>query len=1192
MQTTMIEGRTNRAHLFFAFAAALTIVVAPALALAGEVWTIGAEIADGSTPPEDLVWNCLYDISSGIESCGGPFPVPSTVTVELPAHPSYVGSGNAYVVGEDGGIQYYYRGRLWSTYPGQRSFAGGLSALWGNAWGYVRLPGGTPLPGVIVAAYTLSGQLVNQATTDENGRYQFTKENATELDQQNHWVLPVDSYDDAARSFDARSYYLVPSAMDAVAPDDLRNPWKRKVVVGASHLVQQDIVVGQVEDGEDSNEHDDDCDEETPEDDQDRTCVPAGEGEPVHLVTGSAYLQQGDATLRGVRRTLSMTRRYNSRRAYFGKAGAFGKGWTHSYEKSVTEVLPGLLRLNKGDAAPVYLQDSGNGVYRAELPLNHTSWVEKTADGYVRHFRQGGTETYDSAGLLVQQQDRVGNATTIERDGEGKMVALAAPGGRSLTFSYQGSHVSAVTGPEGLIASYSYQGDVLDRVTYAGGSGYTFSYDDSGELLAMRDLSGTTLETHTFAGGRALTSERAAGNEHLSFTYQRPAEGAHATVVNDSVGGVRTYTIGDRGGIRSVTAERNACPSCDGGAVSNQWQFDGTGRLLGSTVSDASMGSGTVYERDARGFVSAVVARDGSRVEYTRDDYGRPLTRAGAVGTDSWTYGAAGPLTVTDAEHRTTTFQYDERGLVAVVTDPAGRRTRYGYSDAGDLTSITDALEHQWTIERDAMGRTTAVIDPTQKRMGLHYDTSGRVDRVTLPGELAADLTRDSQGRITRASWPDARVTNYRYSDAGQLVGVQDGTTGTIGLQYDAASRPSAVIDGRGNTWRYGYDTLGRVSRETSPDGRDASTSYDAAGRIVQSTGRNGIVTRYDYDAVGRLTRIRFSDGTPALRYGYDAVGRLTSAANGSDTLTWTYDASGRVLAERSTRNGTTVSYSYAPDGRRRSLSLDGGLVASYTPDEVGRLATISFAGGEFHFGYDTAGRRTELTAPNGVVTRYNYDDALRLTEVASSLNSAVTASTLYGFDAASNVVSKETAGGSETYSYDLLDRLTAAVSPAAGRTEWTYDAAGNRITVQNGATVSRYTFDTNNRLKSRDAGGSFVIRGSTDEPSRVTVNGQLATILPGNVFEARIAGAPGTTRVVVDAVDASGNSRHSEYDVDLSANAAQYRYDPAGNLVEKTEDATWTYEWNGLGSSCELPEMVFRRPPSSTTPSVEGSAR
>jgi RHS repeat-associated protein len=1147
----------------------------PAASGYADHWTLTAMVNDASTqqpqhPPDGLQWKCIYSYQ-GSHSCGGPFTMGETIEVDLPVRPSALGVSDGFVVdGQE--TKTYYRGSLWTiSSPNQHAMVVGLGAYWGNVWGIVRLPAGTPLPGVIVAAYTTDGQLVAQARTDEDGRYEFAKSDATEIEQLNHWVLPVDFHTQEG-GFNSRVYRLAPSSMGAVVPDDGSNPWTRVHVVHASRLSRQDIVVGLAQSDEDSNEHDDQCDEEEPEDDE-KECepaVPSGAGMPVHLVTGSVYLGQPDAALSGTRRVATLTRRYNSRRAYFGKVGAFGRGWTHSFEKSITEVIPGrLIRLNKGDSAPVFLQDEDqDGVFRPDLPAYHPSWIERTGDSYVRHFPQGGEERYGSSGLLLEQVDRVGNTTRIDRDGEGKVTSITAPGGRALNFSYEGDRVVRMAGPEGTIATYSYAGNDLDHVTYVDGSGYSFHYDESGQLLSASDLGGRTLESHTYSVGRALTSEIADGDEHLTFSLARPVlGGAHQTTVTDALGNRRVYSIGDRGGIRSVTAVAAECSTCENGSVQSSWTFDAAGRLGGVSTTDGSSEASVGYVRDASGFVLASTLGDGTRTEYTRDALGRPLTRTDPLGGVSrWTHGPAGALSSTDPLGRTTTFEYGTAGLVSAVVDPAGHRRELGYNTWGDLTSVTDPLGNTYRIERDNMGRSSAVVDPNQRRSDFGYDTKGRLTSIVRPGALRTELGRDEQGRVRRITRPGGVWTEYEYDAQGRVQAVRDARTGVMRLEYDRLSRLIALTDPNGNATRVAYDPLGRVTSVVHPLGGQETFAYDGAGRLLRWTNRNGVVTTYTRDGAGRPTRRSFSDETPAVRYAYDQAGRLASAANGSDTLTWTYDPAGQLVTERSSRNGTTVSYSYSKAGRMTGVSLDGTTLVSNTFDDAGRLTRILIGPGEFVFSYDPASVRTSLTAPNGVVTTYSYDEAYRLSDISAVLGSVAVSKAGYGYDGASNRISKDVNGLHEAYGYDGLERLASLVR-GGERTDWNYDRVGNRLTEQTGGQLLRSTYDHGNRLTARQGGGSYLFQGQTNEGSQITVNSQPARLLPGNAFEVQVEVSPGTNRVMVEATDPSGNVRRNEYEFEVTGTDATYSYDAEGALIGRTEGGhAWVYDWNADG--------------------------
>jgi len=112
----------------------------------------------------------------------------------------------------------------------------------------------------------------------------------------------------------------------------------------------------------------------------------------------------------------------------------------------------------------------------------------------------------------------------------------------------------------------------------------------------------------------------------------------------------------------------------------------------------------------------------------------------------------------------------------------------------------------------------------------------------------------------------------------------------------------------------------------------------------------------------------------------------MPTAANGTDTLTWTYDNLDRVATEASMKNSSTVGYSYDDAGNRTVLTLNGSGYLTYGYDQRSRLTGITYGTRSFGFGYDTASRRTSMTYPNGVVTSYGYDTESRLTSLGANL--------------------------------------------------------------------------------------------------------------------------------------------------------------------------------------------------------------
>ena len=124
-------------------------------------------------------------------------------------------------------------------------------------------------------------------------------------------------------------------------------------------------------------------------------------------------------------------------------------------------------------------------------------------------------------------------------------------------------------------------------------------------------------------------------------------------------------------------------------------------------------------------------------------------------------------------------------------------------------------------------------------------------------------------------------------------------------------------------TWTtaYRYDAYDRLIASATYPGTSTSgtasmsTTYtlNTAGDIIGTT-TNSSSTTNTIDAAGQLTA-QTTDGT-AVHQTFDADGRVTQSLNGSAI---TYDAFDRMLT--ATRGGTTATYTYWPDGTRRSTT-------------------------------------------------------------------------------------------------------------------------------------------------------------------------------------------------------------------------------------------------------------------------------
>jgi len=688
--------------------------------------------------------------------------------------------------------------------------------------------------------------------------------------------------------------------------------------------------------------------------------------------------------------------------------------------------------------------------------------------------------------------------------------------------------------------------------------------------VTVIDASGRTVETHTYdVAGHGLTSEIAAGQERLTFVYYQGR-----TEMTDALGRLTTYTWREFDGLRRLTKVDGSCANCGGGSQVQEWTYDDKAR---PTTYKDGLGNVTTYVYDAAGNQTSETNALSQTRSFTYDSQGRVLTRSGPDGSlTTYTHGSAGPLTITEkltaAQDRTTSIGYNGQGKPATITDARGKVTTLAYNGSGDLTSVSDPPSHATTFGYDAMGRRTTVTNPLNHTTSTTYDARGRVTRLTNPDATQTDFAYDLGGRRTSVTDPVGRTTYYVYDAYGRLEKVLDPLNGITGYAYDLMSNLTSLTDAKGQTTSFEYDGYNRVKKVIYPGGGQETFTYDAAGRLATRTDRKSVVTTYSYDALNRLAAKSYSDGTtPAVTYSYDLGGRLVTAANGTDTLTWSYDLAGQLLSEQSTKNASTVAYVYDLGGNRLEVKLDGQLFVSYAYDDASRLTTITRGTNVFGFGYDNANRRTSMTYPNGVNTSYTYDTLSRLTNQTAVKAPTPITNFTYTYDNAGNRLTKQQLDFTEAYSYDKLYRLTGVdrTGGSTGRWLYSYNAVGNRLSEQVNDAVSSSTYNSKNQLLSATGGGPLRWRGTLNEPGNVTfttvtVNGQPAKMLAGNVFEANLQMAAGNNTVTVQATDVSGNVTTKNYQVNVAGSGATYTYDLNGNLTQKVEGAdTWGYEWN-----------------------------
>ena len=887
---------------------------------------------------------------------------------------------------------------------------------------------------------------------------------------------------------------------------------------------------------------------------------------PVDLVTGDVFLDQTDVNVPTLGEPLAFRRSYNS----MGSVdGSMGRGWTHSYDLRITETAVSdriLVLHGQGGARLVYTAPSDPSVFRRFGVSDSRERIEKTQSGYVRYIEGGSTQSFSDAGLLLAATDRLGRVTTLAYDEFHRLTSVQAADGRQLVFTYSGSGtlITSVSGPSGRIADYLYatigfNRQVLSGVDYPDGRGYRFTYDSVGRLLTVADKSGVVSERHGYdALGRAAFSETNGGRERRSFSFEEDR-----TLVTDANGHTATFEFVQTIAGRRLK-KRSNCSFCGTSSGTEEWEYDNQGRPVKHTNSE---GAEARYEYTGDN-VTKITNALGRETNFdNHDSLGRPgtITEHGFA-PRSLTYAPEGPETISQGG-RTTTIAY-ANNRVQSVTSPMGLVYQLSVNDLGEVVAVTDPRGKARTMAYNTLGQVVSVTEADGKTTSFVRDARGRVTAERRPDGKSRRYSFNPAGRIERVTDETGRASRYVYDAFGRVAQVIDPAGLSTLFEYDLMSNVLSLRDAKGQRTQYEYDVMNRVTAVIDPMGGRVTFEYWPTGRLKKRIDRRSIATNYAYDAIGRLVSRTHSDGTPGLSVVYNDDARTVTAANVADTLTWSFDVVGQLSSEASTRNAATLTYAYDLDGRRTGLSLNGAVFSEYqyTQDLLSRIVRGTKV---WEFGYDDVGQRTSMSLPNGLTTSYSYDPNLRWLNEIKVLNASSTEimKASYTHDEVGNRLTKSLLEGTETYSYDTLDRLTKS-SSSSGEQGWAYDEVGNRTMSEASGIAQDARHDARNRLLDSGLTGTLRVSGETDEASTVSVNGETATLLEGNRFEKRVpfSGTGGQT-ITVQATDGSGNARTSTYAVDPAAEASTYSHDADGHLTQNVSGTdTWAYSWNALG--------------------------
>jgi RHS repeat-associated protein len=391
-----------------------------------------------------------------------------------------------------------------------------------------------------------------------------------------------------------------------------------------------------------------------------------------------------------------------------------------------------------------------------------------------------------------------------------------------------------------------------------------------------------------------------------------------------------------------------------------------------------------------------------------------------------------------------------------------------------------------WVVDGQVASRTTRTYF---NALGQAYLTVQNLDPAyPLGNETPPTCNRDQSG----AAPPYNICLETRYDPASGLAIASLDPLGRVTRTYfDALDRPYLSV--RNLTAQdYSVETPPPASAFGNDQNVAAQTIYDRRGRAMarvewwlEDSQVISRTMRTHYDSLGRTVSVvsnfagDLAAGTPpdfdpaSPDRNLRADTHYASDGRAIAQVEWSVDATGQAYAR------TTRLYA---DALGRAVQVVQNLDPAWgyqnpspppcNRDTTGQGSTYNVCSQTV---YDELGQATAQIDALGKATIYQYNSLSQLVAVTDPL----TRTLQYGYDAAGNRVSSMDANGvAMRFEYDPLGQLAAVVEnyrPGFApdhetnvRTEYSYDALGNRLTIRDGNDhVTTSTYDSLGRLAS-----------------------------------------------------------------------------------------------------------------------------
>ncbi len=666
------------------------------------------------------------------------------------------------------------------------------------------------------------------------------------------------------------------------------------------------------------------------------------------------------------------------------------------------------------------------------------------------------------------------------------------------------------------------------------------------------------------------------GWERFHFTFNIPGSGtvnAYFEMGTNATGGTAWF----------------CCPQLEVGTIANPFNLVSNGDFHLSTASgsrslptDWTEGS-NVLQNTSNGVISG--SNDSTMPDHLSGNYvqleGVPnkayvcytqqINMAGSAGDAVVLGGWAKGQAIPDSDSVTRGF-----GLAARIKKTDGTWSDYWFCP----------FNEEWTSWQYASFGAPCKYDYTMIEVGIVYNSNCNYAKFTNiflhREEFGQTYTYDENKNPVSTRSLSSQQSNATYDSADNMTSyVQGGRDASVAdnkyiFYYggtDAEREKHLLLrsctpmkqtdyfsyDGKGNRTsarRINYSVYSESTAEDAYPYIRTEATYTSDGNypLTSKDARGNIVTRDTNAYDGTVTKVTDPTGQ-AVTYAYDASKRVTAvnaAADGKNYRNaYTY-ANDRITQVSHNTTGDTpdVTYSFAYDelGRKTTVKVGSQTLSTntYENDRVGLLSSVTYGnGGKVSYRYDDFDRIAGISVDGSDIPCYTFE---------------------YGANGHAACVTDANLGRTLETEYDLADRpCRNTVKDNSGnvvyRSILCYDILSNPVQLRedvNGAHVTDFTYDRDNRVTNIGYGGNDKVKYTYDELGRVSSR---------TVENGTDAGRVATAYTFVSGGYGANSTTPLVQKISQPLIPFEYTYDNRGNIIsEKRGSLTTTYAYDALG--------------------------